>query len=116
MSIISIHYVIYCSIYFIQLTPCLGNPMFYSVQKLFSGWYGTFILMYIWEYLGLLVAYIVIIYFVFFLKKKEIQSYIWILLLLLYIGGLGSRALGGFFKGNDYQIMVSLFGVCGELL
>lgn len=115
-SFISVHYLLYGSLYHMVLTPCLKNPPLPSVQRLFSGWVGTFILVYIWQFIGLVIFYVYVVYATFFLKKKEVATWIWILLLLLYIAGLGSRGLGGFVKDTPYDTVVSLFGVCGELL
>lgn len=115
-SLISVHYLLYGSLYHIVLTPCLKNPALPSVQKLFSGWVGTFVLLYIWQYLGLLVAYIYIIYFTCFLKRKDVPNYVWIVLAVLYIAGIGTRGMGGFVGITPYDGMVSVFGVCGELL
>jgi hypothetical protein len=98
-------------------SPCLTNPPLPSVNKLFSGSTGTFILLYIWQYIGLLIVYIYIIYFTSFLKTKEVSNYIWILLLMLYIAGVGTRGMGGFVGSQTpFDSMVSVFGVCGELL
>jgi hypothetical protein len=116
-SLISIHYLLYGSLYHMILTPCLKNPPLPSVQKLFSGWVGSFVLLYIWQYIGLLIAYICIIYFTCFQKKKEVANYVWIILLILYLVGVGSRGMGGFVSNlTPYDTMMSLFGVCGELL
>ena len=115
-SLISVHYLLYGSLYHIVLTPCLQNPALPSVQKLFSGWVGTFVLLYISQYIGLLVAYIWVIYFTCFLKRKDAPNYVWIILMILYIAGLGTRGMGGFVSSTPYDAMVSVFGVCGELL
>jgi hypothetical protein len=115
-SLISIHYLLYGSLYHMILTPCLQNPALPSVQKLFSGWVGTFVLSYIWQYIGLLVVYIWIIYFTYFQKKKDIGNYVWIILIAVYIAGIGTRGMGGFVSMTPYDTMVSVFGVCGELL
>jgi len=112
-SLISVHYLLYGSLYNFVLTPCLQNPALPSVQKLFSGWIGTFVLLYIWQYIGLLVAYIWIIYFTCFLKRKDVPNYVWIILAILYIAGVGTRGMGGFVSTTSYDTMVSLFGVCG---
>lgn len=112
-SLISIHYLLYGSLYHMVLTPCLQNPALPSVQKLFSGWTGTFVLLYIWQYLGLLIAYIWIIYFTCFLKRKDVPNYVWIILVVLYIAGIGTRGMGGFVSSTSYDTLVSLLGVCG---
>ncbi len=113
-SLLSVHYLLYGSLYHIVREPCLKNPALPSVQRLFSGWNGSFVLLYIWQYIGLMVAYILIIFSVFFMKKREVPSYVWVILLALYIAGLGTRGLGGFVSNQaPYDTMVSVFGVCG---
>lgn len=99
------------------LEPCLKKPLLPSVDRLFNGWAGSFILLYIWQYIGILIAYGWIIYFTCFMKNKHIPNYVWVILLLLYIAGIGTRGMGGFVNSHSsYDTLVSLFGVFGELL
>lgn len=116
-SLFSIHYLLYGSLYHMQLSPCLKNPPLPSVDKLFSGATGSFVLLYIWQYIGLLIIYIYTIYFTSYLKNKDVSNYVWIILLILYIAGVCTRGMGGFVgTQSSYDTLVSLFGVCGELL
>lgn len=116
-SLFSIHYLLYGSLYHMQLSPCLEKPLLPSVDKLFNGWTSSFLLLYSWQYLGFLIAYVWIIYFTCYMKNKDLPNFVWIILLILYIAGIGTRGMGGFVSSkSSYDTAVSIFGVCGELL
>jgi hypothetical protein len=51
------------------------------------------------------------------MKNKILPKYVWIILLILYVTGVGTRGMGGFVSSKSaYDTLVSLFGVFGELL
>lgn len=58
----------------------------------------------------MIVAYLVVIY-MSIKPKVKLHKYLYVVLLLLYIAGLGVRAMGTF-----TDTLTSAFGVCGELL
>jgi hypothetical protein len=58
----------------------------------------------------MLVAYILIFYLII-RPKAKMHKYLYLCLVLLYLGGVGVRALGTY-SGS----ISSIFGACGELL
>ena len=48
------------------------------------------------------------------MKAQELKKQIWISLLILYLMGIGSRAIGGYSNSNNgYENFISIGGLCG---
>lgn len=68
---------------------------------------SSFVWRFVWVYIGILIAYILIIYLIIN-PKVSMPRYAYICLILLYLGGVGVRALGTYNTS-----LCSIFGACG---
>ena len=81
---------------------------------MFKDWVFSFNIRFIWVYIGLLFSYAVVIYFIL-RPNKQIHIAVKVVLIVLYLTGIGARAMGG--SGGDISgTKESVFGKCGELL
>jgi hypothetical protein len=109
-SLTSLHYLIYGGLYHIMLEPCLGKSPLPGLEFLMKNWITSWILRFIWIFIGILFAYALIIFFL--LKPlKKLNKYIYMGLIGLYLMGIGARGIS-----KTYPAHENVFGVCGELL
>lgn len=110
-SQISIIYLVYGSLFHLELEPCLSKPTLTAVEFLFKKWFFSFNIRYIWMYIGLVFSYSVV---VFFLVKPHyyVRTPLKVALLLLYVAGIICRIMGG--SGAHIALTKeSVFGKCG---
>lgn len=113
-SQISIIYLVYGSLFHLELEPCLSKPTLTAVEFLFKKWFFSFNIRYIWMYIGLVFSYSVV---VFFLVKPHyyVRTPLKVALLLLYVAGIICRIMGG--SGAHIALTKeSVFGKCGQIL
>lgn len=110
VSLTSLHYLIYGGLYHIMLEPCLGKSTLPGLEFLMKNWITSWILRFVWAYLGILIAYGITI---FFLIKplKKLNKYVYFVFIGLYLFGIGIRGIG-----KTYPAHENVFGLCGELL
>jgi uncharacterized phage infection (PIP) family protein YhgE len=90
-----------------MLEPCLGKSTLPGLEFLMKSWITSWVPRFIWVYLGIIIAYTIIVYFL--IKPiKNLNKYIYIVMLILYLIGVGLRGIG---KG--YPAHQNVFGVCG---
>jgi hypothetical protein len=106
-SLTSCTYLIYGGLFDLQLDPCLSRSSFPSLTFLLKDQSSSFLWRFIWVYIGILVAYILIVYLVIY-PKTNIPRYAYISLIILYLIGVGVRALGSYSSS-----LYSIFGACG---
>ncbi len=97
----------YGGLYHLRLEPCLGKSTLPGLEFLMKNWVSSWVLRFVWAYIGIAIAYTVII---FFLIKplKTLHPYIYIGLLVLYFMGVGIRGFG-----KSYSAHENAFGLCG---
>lgn len=109
-SLTSCTYLVYGGLFDLQLDPCMSRSSFPSLTYLLKSDSSSFLVRFIWIYIGIGVAYALILYLLI-RPKVNLHKYIYVCLFLLYIAGVGVRALGTYTTA-----IYSVFGVCGELL
>jgi hypothetical protein len=109
-SLTSCTYLNYGGLFDLQLDPCLSRSSFPSLTYLMKNEPSSFMWRFVWVYVGILIAYALIIYLVI-RPKADIPRYAYVCLILLYLAGVGVRALGTYTSS-----LSSIFGACGELL
>ena len=107
-SLISFIYLIYGSLFHLNSSSCLGIPPLPSLQYLWKDWVDAFLLRFTWIYFGMLVCYCLTIYFLI-RPMKKLHIAVYVILIVLYLLGVGGRAMGGFVNNSH----ISVFGVCG---
>jgi len=75
-----------------------------------KNWVSSWLLRFIWIYIGIGVAYAVIIFFLI-KPTKNLHQYFYIGLIVLYFLGVGVRAIG-----KTHASYENVFGLSGELL
>ncbi len=110
ISLTSLHYLIYGGTYHLKLQPCISKTNLPGLEYLLKNLKTSFIVRFIWAYIGIIIAYSTII---FFLLKPLIRlnKYFYMVWIVLYLMGVGIRGMG---KG--YPAYENVFGVCGQLL
>lgn len=106
-SLTSCTYLIYGGLFHIGLTPCLTKTVLPGLQFILKNWVPSFVWRFIWIYLGIIVAYIIIIYFIL-RSNTKIHQYFYYGLILLYLMGVGCRGMGSFVNAIE-----CVFGLCG---
>lgn len=109
-SLTSCTYLNYGGLFSLQLDPCLSRSSFPSLTYILKNQNSSFTLRYVWIYIGIIIAYILIFYLIV-RPKANLHKYFYASMVLLYIAGIGVRALGSY-DGSSH----SIFGACGELL
>jgi hypothetical protein len=109
-SLTSCTYLIYGGFFDLKLDPCLSRSSFPSLTYLMKNEPSSFVWRFIWVYIGIIIAYVLIIYLII-RPKVNMPRYLFVMLVLLYLGGVGVRALGTYNSS-----LYSIFGACGELL
>jgi hypothetical protein len=76
-----------------MLEPCLGKSTLPGLEFLMKNWITSWILRFIWAYLGILIAYGITI-FLLIKPLKKLNKYVYFVLIGLYILGIGIRGIG----------------------
>lgn len=92
-SLTSLHYLIYGGLYHLRLEPCLGKSTLPGLEFLMKNWVGSWVLRFIWIYIGIVIAYVLII-FLLIKPLKQLNNYIYMAILVLYFIGVGVRGMG----------------------
>ena len=94
-SLTSFTYLIYGGLFTLQLEPCISranhSSLIFILKKLLSSFSWRFT----WIYIGVIIAYAVII-FLTIKPTYRLHRYLYTMLVFLYLGGIGARALGTF--------------------
>lgn len=93
VSLTSLHYLIYGGLYHLRLQPCLGKSNLPGLEFLMKNWVSSWVLRFVWIYIGIMIAYVVMVFFLI-KPNKSLHPYIYIGLLVLYLAGVGVRAIG----------------------
>ncbi len=109
-SLTSCTYLNYGGLFDLQLDPCLSRSTFPSLTFILKNQKSSFTLRFIWVYIGIVIAYTLIIYLVI-KPKSNLHKYMYGCLFMLYLAGIGVRSLGTY-NSSIY----SVFGACGECL
>lgn len=109
-SLTSCTYLNYGGLFDLKLDPCLSRSSFPSLTYLMKNEPSSFIWRFVWVYIGIVIAYVLIVYLTI-KPKTGIPRYTYVCLILLYIAGVGVRAMGTYNSS-----LCSIFGACGELL
>lgn len=111
---ISFIYLLYGSLFHMNLEPCLQKATLTAVEFLLKKWQSGFNIRFIWIYLGLIFSYAVTLFFI--IKPQYIlHKYAKAGLVALYLAGTFCRIMGGS-GGHVAWEKQSVFGKVGELL
>lgn len=109
-SLTSCTYLIYGGLFGLQLDPCLSRPAFPSLMYILKKMPSSFAWRFIWIYIGIAIAYVLIGYLIV-KPKVRMHKYLYVSLFVLYLAGVGSRAMGTYGTSKE-----AVMGACGELL
>lgn len=91
---ISFIYLLYGSLFHMDLEPCLSKASLTAVEFLLKKWNFSFNIRFIWIYLGLIFSYTVVIFFII-KPQYEVHRFLKVFLIALYLAGTFSRIMGG---------------------
>lgn len=92
-SLTSCTYLIYGGMFDLQLDPCLSRSNFPSLTFILKRLTASFSWRFVWVYIGIVLAYGLIIYLII-RPKVRMPQYLYIIWFLLYLAGVGARGLG----------------------
>lgn len=109
-SLTSCTYLVYGGLFSLKLDPCISRTLSPSLAFLLKKMNPSFNWRFVWIYIGMVIAYILIT-FLLIRPKTKMPTFLYVIYLILYLGGIGARSLGNYSMGVE-----STFGACGELL
>jgi hypothetical protein len=75
------------------MSPCLSKTTLPGVEFLWKKWISSWVYRFIWIYIGIIIAYAVIIYLILN-PLKSLHKYVYRGLIFLYFVGVGLRGIG----------------------
>jgi hypothetical protein len=94
-TLTSMVFILYGGLFELQLDPCISWTNFPSLQLLFRGDNSNFALRFSWIYIGMILAWIIMIYLLV-KPKNKLHKYVYGVFLLFYIATMGARSLSAY--------------------
>lgn len=94
-TLTSMSFILYGGLFELQLDPCISWTNFPSLQLFFRSDSSAFGLRFSWIYIGIIIAWIIIVYLLV-KPKNKLHKYVYGVLLLFYIATIGARSMSAY--------------------